>query len=232
MDKKFVRAVQSFWVTRDTASTKQRENGRMDIGTRGAVTGGGQMSALEGLVVHYLKEVGLPDLDIRIRTGLELPGFFRPEKKWDLVALSKRQLVCALEFKSQVGPSFGNNFNNRSEEAIGNAVDLWTAYREGRFGNGPRPFLGFFFLLEDCPKVHKPVKLQEPHFEADPLFQGATYSHRYEHLCRRLVLERHYDAACLTLATNEKKTKVTHPAEDLGFDRFVKSLLASAARLA
>jgi hypothetical protein len=29
------------------------------------------------------------------------------------------QLLVALEAKSQVGPSFGNNFNNRTEEAIG-----------------------------------------------------------------------------------------------------------------
>jgi hypothetical protein len=27
-------------------------------------------------------------------------------------------------------PSFGNNFNNRSEEAIGSASDIWIAYRE------------------------------------------------------------------------------------------------------
>ena len=48
----------------------------------------------------------------------------------------------AVEFKSQVGPSFGNNFNNRTEEAIGNAEDIWTAYREGRFGRHRAPLLG------------------------------------------------------------------------------------------
>jgi len=63
---------------------------------------------------------------------LELPGYYRSEKKWDLIALSGGELVAAMEFKSQVGPSFGNNFNNRCEEAIGSATDFWVAFREGR----------------------------------------------------------------------------------------------------
>ena len=96
------------------------------------------MGALEVLVVDILKEAGLEDISIKTRLGLELPGYFRPEKKWDLLVVSRMQLVCAIEFKSQVGPSFGNNFNNRTEEALGNAEDIWTAYREGLLGAGPR----------------------------------------------------------------------------------------------
>ena len=52
-----------------------------------------------------------------------------------MLVIDRDQLIAALEFKSQVGPSFGNNFNNRTEEAIGTAHDLWTAYREGALGN-------------------------------------------------------------------------------------------------
>ncbi len=188
------------------------------------------MGALETLVSEIIRDAGLEGASIRTKRGLELPGYYRPEKKWDLIVVKEGHLVCALEFKSQVGPSFGNNFNNRSEEAIGNAVDVWTAYREGRFGTSPRPFLGYFFLLEDCPKVHKAVKLVEPHFKADEIFQGATYARRYEILCRRLVLERNYDAACLTLATNATPTGVSHPAEDLSFVRFVSELQGSIQR--
>ena len=50
-------------------------------------------------------------------------------------------LLAAFEFKSQVGPSFGNNFNNRTEEALGSATDLWTAFREGAFQTSQRPWL-------------------------------------------------------------------------------------------
>jgi hypothetical protein len=43
-------------------------------------------------------------------------------------------------------------------------------------------------------------------------------------LGRRLVLERVYSAACLVTATNSQKTKITQPAEDLSFQRFVAAL--------
>lgn len=59
-------------------------------------------------------------------------------------------MIAAVEFKSQVGPSFGNNFNNRSEEAIGSAHDIWTAFREGAFGAQSRPFIGWLILVEDA----------------------------------------------------------------------------------
>ncbi len=229
IEKRLQEAVQSFWEARDRQKQKQIEGGKIDAGTRGAVTGGSQMGALEVLVSDILCDAGLENISIKRKLGLELPGYFRAEKKWDLIVVSRNQLVCALEFKSQVG-SIGNNFNNRTEEAIGNAVDIWTAYREGRFHPSPRPFIGYFFLLEDTPRIHRPVRLQQPHFKADPIFHGASYAKRYEILCRRLVLERHYDAACLTLATAATPTAISHPCPDLSFDRFVRELRAVATR--
>jgi hypothetical protein len=166
----------------------------------------------------------LKKLDVKTRTALELPGYYRAEKKWDLIVASDGQLVSAMEFKSQVGPSFGNNFNNRSEEAIGSATDIWVACREGRFGKVHAPFLGYFFLLEDCDRVKTPVRNKEPYFKADPVFEKASYSKRYELLSRRLILERVYSAACLVMATNSPKAQITQPAEDLSFQRFVAAL--------
>ncbi len=217
-------AVQQFWLARRRQQKKQVKAGKIDAGTRGAVTGGTQMGALEVLVRDILVETGLKGLDIKTRTALELPGFYRPEKKWDLIVISEKKLVLAMEFKSQVGPSFGNNFNNRSEEAIGSASDIWVAYREGRFGNAPAPFLGYLFLLEDCQAVHKPVKNSEPYFKVDAEFVGSSYSKRYELLARRLVRERIYTSACLLLSTNKNPTKIVQPAEDISFNRFVAAL--------
>src|SRR5207302_2623281 len=138
------------------------------------------------------------------------------------------RLVMAVEFKSQVGPSFGNNFNNRTEEAIGNAEDIWTAYREGRFGTTPAPFLGYLFLLEDCDRVHAPVGVVEPYFQVDPVFKGGSYAKRYQVLCERLVLERKYNATCLTLATNANPTRVTFPRSELSFRQFAAAIEAHA----
>ena len=180
IEKRLRTAVQKYWDARSKNKEKQIEGGRIDAGTRGEVTGGTQMGAMEVLVADILCAAGLKKLDVKTRTALELPGYYRSEKKWDLIVISEGQLVTAMEFKSQVGPSFGNNFNNRSEEAIGSATDIWVAYREGRFGKTPAPFLGYFFLLEDCVKVRTAVRNKEPYFKVDPLFDKASYSRRYE----------------------------------------------------
>ncbi len=231
-------AVQSFWAARAQNLEKQKESGKIDAGARGAVTAGTQMGALELFVTDVLCEAGLRRIDVKTKAALELPGYYRAEKKWDLIVVSEDRLVLAMEFKSQVGPSFGSNFNNRSEEAIGSATCVWTAFREGRFGKTSQPpFLGYLFLLEDCPQVHRPVRNREPHFEVDPVFKGeletkknkevsggVSYSKRYESLCRRLVLERVYTAACLILSTNAARTSITSPAPDLSIHRFVAAL--------
>lgn len=232
LDARLRAAVKSFWNTRDAQARKQARSGRSDAGTRGAVTGGAQMAKVEALVVDLLREAGLNPDEVRTRAALELPGYFRPEKRWDLLVIADRTLVAAIEFKSQVG-SFGNNFNNRTEEAIGNAADLWTAFRERRFGDPPppRPFLGFFFLLEDCPAVHRPVKNAEPHFAVDPVFHGngagVSYAKRYELLLQRLVLEQKYSATCLALSPRAS-SEVSHPTEDLSFKRFAATLQGHA----
>jgi hypothetical protein len=224
IEKRLRNAIQSYWDARSKNKEKQIEGGKIDAGTRGEVTGGSQMGAMEVLVADILCDAGLNKLDVKTRIALELPGYYRSEKKWDLIVVSEGQLVTAMEFKSQVGPSFGNNFNNRCEEAIGSATDIWVAYREGRFGKTPPPFLGYFFLLEDCDRVKTPVRNKERYFKVDPAFDKASYSKRYELLGRRLVLERVYSSACLVMATNSPKTKLTQPAEDLSFQRFVAAL--------
>jgi len=162
------------------------------------------------------------------KKSLELPGFFRPTKEWDLLVVKEGTLVVAIEAKSQVGPSFGNNFNNRTEEAMGSALDLWTAYREGAFHTNPQPFLGYFFMLEDCPSSRRPVRVREPHFSIFPEFREASYMKRYELFCRKLVLERHYTAAAFLISNREEGPGgiFTIPANDLSILQFAQSLTA------
>lgn len=88
-----------------------------------------------------------------------------------------------------------------------------------------RPFLGYLFLLEYAPEAQVLVGNQEPHFEVDLEFKRASYSKRYELLCRRLVLERLYTAACLVLPTRGGQTRITHPAKDFSFRRFASALV-------
>jgi hypothetical protein len=130
-------------------------------------------------------------------------------------------LLAAIEAKSQVGPSFGNNFNNRTEEAMGSALDLWTAYRERAYLASPQPFLGYFFMLEDCDASNRPVRVKEPHFKVSTEFGGASYMRRYEIFCRKLVLERHYTAAAYISSTADDGVHgcFSMPADDLTVDQ-------------
>lgn len=198
-------AVKLFWGNREAALTKQIESGTQDAGSRGAVTAGKNMDGFLAIAQSLIAANGLDDAEICVdRRVLTLPGFYRPTKLWDMLVMQKGRLVAALEFKSQVGPSFGNNFNNRSEEAIGTAHDLWTAYREGALGeDAPRPFLGWIMLLEDCDKSNSPVNDKEPHFPVDTVFKGASYAKRYDVLCKRLVQEGLYTSATFIASPRE-----------------------------
>ena len=160
------------------------------------------------------------------KEALELPGFFRPTKEWDLVVVKDGTLIAAIEAKSQVGPSFGNNFNNRTEEAMGSALDLWTAYREGAYLDSPQPFLGYFFMLEDCAASSHPVSVKEPHFKVFPEFVGVLLRAPLRAFLPQArpgaALHRRRLSSLRKRPTGESGDYVT-PAEDLSMERFAKS---------
>ncbi|MGH9448014.1 MAG: PaeR7I family type II restriction endonuclease, partial [Terriglobia bacterium] len=128
LQKQLKSAIKYFWSTRAVQAQKQgAASGSKDAGARSAVTGGAQMNGFIKLVRSLLCENGVPKAHVYCEKCVELPGWYRPEKKWDLLVVSDGKLLAGIEFKSQVG-SFGNNYNNRTEEAIGSAVDIWAAY--------------------------------------------------------------------------------------------------------
>ncbi|MGH9414612.1 MAG: PaeR7I family type II restriction endonuclease [Terriglobales bacterium] len=224
-------AVRQFWTVRKRQSAKQGgRSGTRDAGERAAVTGGAQMDGFVGLVRELLCECGMARASVHCESHLELPGWYRAEKQWDLIVISDGAFLAGIEFKSQVGPSFGNNFNNRSEEALGSATDLWAAYREGAFRPSSRPWLGYLMLLEDCPSSNAPVRSREPHFRVFDEFRNASYAKRYELLLTKMVRERMYDSVCLLLARGEadRYGEYREPSEELRFEAFIASLLAKA----
>jgi DNA modification methylase len=112
-------AIKFFWKTRQRQSDRQgKRTGTRDSGSRTAVTGGKQLDGFVELLRDFLGEAGLDRACIYTSKKVELPGWYRAEKKWDLLIVREAKLIAAMEFKSQVG-SFGNNFNNRTEEALG-----------------------------------------------------------------------------------------------------------------
>lgn len=75
------------WSTRDAQADKQTSAGRADTGARGTATGGRHMDALAILLGEIAAAAGFAKDEIRFRSGVEIPGFYRPTKKWDIVVL-------------------------------------------------------------------------------------------------------------------------------------------------
>ncbi len=201
-----------------------------DAGLRAAVTGGKHLDGFTEICRDLFIDNGVPEAHVYWRDKKELPGYYRAEKKWDLVVVANENLLALVEFKAQVGPSFGNNFNNRTEEALGNATDLWAAYREGAFKSSQKPWLGYVFILEDCSKSRTPVKTQEPHYPVFPEFKAASYAKRYELFLTKLLRERLYDGACLLLTkqADARTGRFTSPTDELSFATFASGLVARA----
>lgn len=222
-DERLAGAVKAFWTARGAACAEKSQGG-----TRDAVINGKNMDGFVGLVRAVALHCGLPATSIFTDKGrVVLPGYYRATKNWDLLVVHRKRLVAVFEFKSQVG-SFGNNFNNRSEEVIGSAADLWVAHEHGAFNaerileepqavllaaeerppsraSDPRPpFLAWLMLLEECAGSTSPVRADEPHYRVFPEFRGASYAQRYHLLCERLMERQLYSAAALVLSSREQ----------------------------
>jgi hypothetical protein len=208
-----------------------------NAGTRGAVTGGKHADGFVELIADVCRDAGVTDAAVHAvkKSDRLLPGYFRPSKEWDLVVTSGTTLLGVVEVKSQVG-SFGNNFNNRVEEALGNATDFWAAYSKGLFKPSQRPWLGYLFMLQETTGSTRPTRRVDlRHYPVDPVFQELSYAQRYETVCLRLVRERLYDAACFFIsnATQGAKGKYSEPnVPELGIAAFCKSLRARAIAFA
>lgn len=235
LDQRLSKAIQHFWKTRLRQASKQGSlTGQKDAGARSAVTGGAQLDGIIDLVCDLLVESGLPDASVVRQKKVVLPGFFRPTKEWDVLVKIDGKLLAAIEFKSQCGPSYGNNYNNRTEEAIGNATDIWTAYREGVFKPSEKPWLGYLMLLEHESKSTSPVSVEEPHYKVLPEFEGASYAKRYELLCLKMMRERLYDSACFLMSEKKGgvKGEYSEPCAELAFKNFAASLTSRAVTYA
>ncbi len=204
-------AVITFWRTRSTGSATQG-------GSRGNVIAGKNLDGFLAVVKGIARHCGIPNSSVFTNRDLTLPGFYRPTKKWDVVIVHRQRLSAVLEFKSQVG-SFGNNFNNRAEEVIGNSSDLLVAARHGAYHPtnhtnssckrnrvDPRPpFLGYLMLLEDSDSSTRAVKVASPHYHVFPEFKNSSYAERYRILCERLMEQNLYDAAALVLSPRSNR---------------------------
>ena len=158
-----------------------------------------------------------------------LPGYYRHEKEWDTAVVYDDELLAAIEYKSQAS-SFGNNLNNRAEEAIGTNTDLLQAYEKGAFEPSPAPWIGYLMLMGDNEQSRSVPNVREPNFPVDDEFQDATYVNRMEILCLRMVRQRLVNNAAFILSYEKAGLdgEFSEPNEELEFKRFARSLVSHA----
>lgn len=235
LEQELSAAIRHFWQIRQKQQSRQGEKtGKKDAGNRGAVTGGKHADGFIDLLSKILHQAGIPDAQIYKAKKKTLPCYFRPSKDWDLIVKLDNDLIAVIEVKAHIG-SFGNNFNNRVEEALGSATDFWAAYSEATFKPSTRPWLGYLIMLEDHPKSTRPSKPKKlPHYPMRPEFQGISYAQRYEIFCERLVRERLYDATCFIMSSAKEgpQGKYSEPNVEIGFRNFAASLSARAGAFA
>ena len=212
IDEQIARAVQLFWATRSGGNGAQG-------GARANVIAGKNLDGFLSIVRSITEHCGIPASAVFTtgRTNLTLPGYYRASKTWDVVIIHERRLLAVLELKSQVG-SFGNNFNNRTEEALGVATDLKAAQEHRLFhpdnhtlatveaagdvvAQDPRPpFTAYMILLEDSPESRRAVRISSPHYAPLSEFEETSYADRYRVLCEKLMNRSLYSAASLIVS--------------------------------
>ncbi len=226
-DTRLAQAVRFFWRQRLAAAAKQRTAGTPDQGNRGAVTGGKNLDAFRDMIVDVVQRYGPTGCTVhRAKAVVVLPGFFRPTKQWDLLVTHAQRLLAVMELKSLCGPSFGNNANNRCEEAMGSGYDFRKAQSEGLFGRAASPFVGYFLLVEDAIGSRADVKAKSPHFPTDKIFQSSSYQQRMRILCERMVEQQLYSSAAVLAAPNSRTSGASSDLSDQTSFRFLLSRLA------
>lgn len=214
-------AVRAFWGVRDRQAAAQRERGAIDAGTRGAVTGGQHLGPIEALLRRVLEDAGVSPESIHNGRAARLPGYFRELKNWDIVVIEDEVLVAVIELKSQVG-SFGNNLNNRIEEAIGQTIDFWQA-AEKSIIPGLRPWFGYVMLVEASPRSTEPVRTAPSLFPPDEAFSNKSYAERYAIAFERLHRERLLDAVAFAVSPRDT-SEVEYPSPAMSFQHFATTL--------
>jgi hypothetical protein len=222
----FEQAIAAYWDAKHTQNELSVIRNKVGAGTAGSVRGGKHFDAIAALLAKFFLDAGYPPEAIRITKsqGLELPGYYRPQKQWDVVVVYHDTLVAAFELKALGGPSFGNNYNNRVEEALGSAVDLRRAALEDLFPH-ERPWLGYFFVMEDAPGSRSPVRTANGALPPTKIWKNKSYQERFAIFCERLMAENLYDAVCYVTSSSASIVPV-EPVDSLDWRHFSAAINA------
>ena len=228
-------AVEYFWNERLGAAERQRLRGTSDTGTRAQVTSGRAMDGFGEIIKAIALDAGIAPKDIHDKkSGITLPGYFRPSKRWDVTIFHQGVLLATIELKSHAGKSMGNNFYNRCEEALGSAVDFWHAYNEAfSKSDSPRPFVGWLMLVESNERSTKAQnRLANSLMQLDGVFKYTSYIDRYALFAERLVAGGLYTSCCLLTSKLEDSSPdgINYPSNSLSPITFFDALHSHLTR--
>lgn len=224
-EQDFAAAIRSFWTVKRLQQSRSDAAGRLLGGTSGAVRAGKHMLPFERLIRKVVLDAGV-EPDPSLTDTMFLPGFYRESKSWDVVLQYKGHVLAIVEAKSQ-GSSLANNFNNRVEEAIGQAADVWKSHERGLLVSGIRPWIGYLMIVEETPATLAPKTLMTNKaipagMAVDPVFDGMSYAERYATAFKRLDQERMLDATCVAITSGPDA--YAYPNAWLSFNGFAAQL--------
>lgn len=220
--EKVAAAVASYWEVRTSQAQRSVESGAVNTGLRAEVTGGRHLDALELLLIDVLVDAGVPASMMEVKRR-PVPGYFRRDKSWDVVVTVQGRVLVIIELKSIVGNNPGQNFNNRTDEALGQALDVWTAVERGIIDSPLRPWLGYFMLIEDNEAWNRISAPRTAVWPSDPIFKDSSAADRAAIFFDRMVRERLLDAACVVLA-DRSTGDVRYKRESLAFQSFAAAI--------
>ncbi len=158
------------------------------------------------------------------KVNVTLPGWFRQSKQWDITAFEGEVLVAAIELKS-ISKSFGNNSNNRAEEALGSAMDVdYATHNHLLEPNDLPPNFGYVLFIRKTDETVSPVRTtSKSRYSFDPEFEGSSYIGRFTLLGKRLLRERIYQAVWVAVVDIENNV-VEEPDPLMTYDKFIAHL--------
>jgi len=224
LDSRMRQAIKEFWQALGKAKGASADQSN----ERAAVLSGGHLNSVAKLISDLVVASGLPSESVKVGDRVDLPGYFRATKKWDLLIVHEGKLLAAIELKS-MGSSFGNNLNNRAEEVLGLSLDFFHAHKHDLFGSVEPPFLGYCVIVVDDPIIHRPVSTKASHFAVLPEFQDRGYAERWVILCKKMIQERIYNAAAVILTNKDDGLSDGrhHSLDEVtSFRHFIRALMA------
>ncbi len=219
-------AILKIYTKIEEAKKAQEMSGHTDQGGRQGITSGKHLDQVSSIIKADLISAGFKPEDILDKgKECELPGWFRPSKNWDILAFDGDSLVSAIELKT-INSSFGNNANNRAEESIGSAFDVYTAFVEELLGScSIPPVIGYVMIVRDCDSSRaKSKRVRSGHFPIDSVFHGVSYLERFTILCDRLRRKNLYQAVWLVFADPDSN-KVYEPSPALTYEKFLANIV-------